>query len=149
VAFWLRASATSESVVVAIEDDQVVSGQELRRNAGNDEALVRAPGHIIVGVAEAHPVVRRFPPTWSGRWKAAEKLLLRVRIPVDPAPAVPLWAWVVESVATGNKIGVVNVDQPWTTVAVPITEAGRYRVTAHTHYPATTLCGVAIELEAR
>jgi hypothetical protein len=79
----------------------------------------------------------------------AEKLLLRARVPVDPAPAVTIWAWVVENVATGARLDVAKIDESWATVAVPITEAGRYRVGAHTHYPASAVCGVSIEVEAR
>ncbi len=78
-----------------------------------------------------------------------EKLFLRVRIPIDPAPAVPIWAWTVKHVPSGAMIDVTAVDEGWSTVAVPITEPGPYRVVAHTHYPGTDVCGVEANVDAR
>ena len=77
-----------------------------------------------------------------------EKLILRVKIPVDPAPTVPGWAWRVEDLANGTTLEVTPIDEAATTVAVPITAAGRYRVVAHTHFPGITVCGVATEIDA-
>ena len=77
-----------------------------------------------------------------------EKVLLRVRIPADPQAAVPLWDWVVEDIASGAKLDFAAIDDVWSTVAVPITAAGRYRVAAHTHYPNLAVCGIETQVDA-
>jgi hypothetical protein len=77
-----------------------------------------------------------------------EKLVLRVRVPVDPPPAVAAWDWLVTDLASGANLNVTVIDATGATVAVPINAAGSYLVLAHTHYPNVAVCGLATDLEA-
>ena len=80
---------------------------------------------------------------------AVEKQVLRVRIPAAPTAAVTQWAWVLEDIATGEQqLNVTPIDTGWSTVAVPISAPGHYKISAHTHYPGTSVCGVQTEIDA-
>jgi hypothetical protein len=77
-----------------------------------------------------------------------ERLFLRVRIPVDPPPAVPLWGWTIENVRTGERSSPVALDDGWTTVALPIPAPGEYTIRAHTHHPGNAVCGAEVSVRA-
>jgi hypothetical protein len=77
-----------------------------------------------------------------------ERLFLRARIPVEPRPAVPLWAWLAENLGTGQRVPVTTLDDQTATAVIPIVTPGPYRIRTHTHYPGLATCGVEVTFQA-
>jgi hypothetical protein len=57
---------------------------------------------------------------------------------------VPLWGWTVEKLPQGPLLPVTTLDQGDSLISVSVSEAGQYRVRAHTHYPGMAACGVEL-----
>jgi hypothetical protein len=79
--------------------------------------------------------------------RTGENAVFRARIPLSPPPAVPLWVWVVEHVATGRRLEVRAIDEGWTTAAARLVDPGAYRIAAHTIHPPTKVCGVEVRAD--
>jgi hypothetical protein len=72
------------------------------------------------------------------------KVFLRVRVKGAPGAAVPLWLWSVVKLPGEAEVPLTTIDEAMSIVAVSPLESGAYRITAHTHYPGSEVCGVEL-----